>query len=48
MNRRTLLKTGGMAAIGLGFGACAGKSPQTAPVTTQGVRALARRTISCR
>ena len=36
MDRRTLLKTGGMAALGLGFGACAGKSPQ--PVTNRGLR----------
>ncbi len=38
MDRRTLLKTGGMAVVGMGFGACAGKSPQTAPTTTSGVR----------
>ena len=35
-----MLKTGGMAVVGMGFGACAAKSPQTAPVrmTTGGVR----------
>ncbi|GMR24172.1 MAG: FAD-dependent oxidoreductase [Acidobacteriota bacterium] len=36
MDRRTLLRTGGMAAIGLGFGACAGKSIQ--PVPNRGVK----------
>ena len=36
MDRRTLLKTGGMAAIGLGFSACAGKSPPPQPVMTNG------------
>lgn len=39
MDRRTLLKTGAMAFAGMGMGACAGKSPQTAPATTtRGVR----------
>ena len=38
MDRRTLLKTGGMAVVGMGFGACASKSPQTAPLTSPGVR----------
>ena len=42
MDRRTLLKiglkTGAMAFAGMGIGACAVKSPQTAPATTGGVR----------
>ncbi len=31
MDRRALLKTGGMAALGLGFGGCAARAPQAAP-----------------
>ena len=31
MDRRTLLRTGGMAALGLGFGGCAPRAPQTRP-----------------
>lgn len=38
MDRRALLKTGGMAALGLGFGACAGKSPSTEPALPPGPR----------
>ncbi len=38
MNRRTLLRTGGMAALGFGFGACAGKSAPTEPVMRSGPR----------
>ena len=38
MDRRTLLKTGGMAVAGMGFGACAGKTLQMAPAATHGVR----------
>ncbi len=39
MDRRTLLKTGSMAVAGIGFGACAGKTPQTGtPVRPSSVR----------
>ena len=39
IDRRTLLKTGSMAVAGIGFGACAGKTPQTVtPVKNLGVR----------
>ena len=31
MDRRTLLKTGGMAALGLGFAGCASRAPRTLP-----------------
>ncbi len=31
MDRRALLKTGGMAALGLGFGGCAARAPRVAP-----------------
>ncbi len=34
MDRRTLLKTGSMAVAGIGFGACAGKTPQTVTKTS--------------
>lgn len=36
MNRRTLLKTGGMAAFGMGFGACAGRAAPTEPALPPG------------
>lgn len=38
MNRRALLKTGSMAALGLGFGACAGKPAPTEPALPPGPR----------